>query len=171
MQYFSSEDKNIHKVLSDIADKLEVELNKQIEENPYNFMNYIILMKFNNMAYIYNPNRLNNNIEVYNKAIGLSNTRAQLYTEGGQTYLTIGLYYRNNNEMGKAEVNFNLAIEEFKKAIQLNDQNPEPYRNIVNALASMERYDEAIRYANEAKKIERYGNATWADEMIEKIIE
>lgn len=168
-QYIGSQDQNVHRILSEVSTQLEKELNDQISENPYSAMNYLIMMKFNNLAYVYDLNRLNNNMEFYQKAIELAPSRAPIYYEMGYTHLNIGLYARKNNDMDNASLHFDFAENEFKIAIALNDKNPEPYRQLVVSLMAMKRNEKALFYAQEAREKTIYGNTDWADEIIESL--
>jgi O-antigen ligase len=168
-QYGRTDDQNVHKILSESANNLEKELQKQVEENPHSVMNYLLLMKFNNMAYIYNLDRLNNNVGLFEEAIKLSPSRAHIYYEIGDTYIRIGGYFNQADDKEKATASLATAVGYFKQVLNLNPESIEAHQRLVNALMIARMNEEVIEYASRAKNLPKYGDNTWADEAIKQV--
>jgi O-antigen ligase len=169
VKYRTSDDKTAHQALAEISKTAEKQFKQQIQENPHSISNYLLLMRFNNAAYIYDLNRLNNNIEIFNEALKLSATRAHLYYEMAYSYLYLGNYFSSNNEVDKAKQAYDLSVDNLKTALELNDQNTEPYRQLISILVATGRNEEAIKYADQVKTLTTYGNKTWADDLVKDI--
>ncbi len=122
--------------LARLAGLVEKENKKQIAENPYSVTNYLVEMRFNNMMFNLtgNINYINNNPSLFAKAKELAPNRQHIYFEIGYTNFYLANYLKQNNQTDSADANYKLAIEAFAKALDLNDQNLEPYRQLANIL-------------------------------------
>jgi O-antigen ligase len=102
------------------ANTMERQLQDQITENNHNTSNYLILMRFFNMAYVFDLSRLNKAIEAFNSAKELSPGRPQIYYELAQTYFYLGNYYTTQKQDKLAEDAFHKSLEVFYFGAQLN---------------------------------------------------
>lgn len=156
--------------LSDLANLTGSELNKQVAENPHSIMNYLLLMRFNNFIFnaTGNLNNLKQNLDLVEKAKLISPNRQHLYFEIGYTYFGLSSYLKKSGDEAKAQESFDLAIVQFEKAIALNDQNPEPYKQLATVLAAGGKNEQAIEVAEKAKALSQ-NYTTWADGFVAEL--
>jgi tetratricopeptide (TPR) repeat protein len=102
------------------ANTMEGQLQDQITENNHNTSNYLMLMRFYDMAYVFDPSRLNKAIEAFNSAKELSPGRPQIYYELAQTYFYLGNYYIMQKQDDLAEDAFRKSLDVFYFGAQLN---------------------------------------------------
>lgn len=131
-------------VINDVANFTGSELDKQLIENPLSVANYLLAMRYNHSMYTNTNNitYLEKNLELYNKSKTLSPARQVFYFEIGYTDMSLGSYYFKANQKTKSEEYYNLAIDNFKYALQLNDTNFESYRQLISVLIYANRNEE-----------------------------
>ena len=110
------------------------ELKKQLLENPYSVMNNLVAIRFNSRMFLGtgNPSFLEDNINLIETIKVLAPNRQQVYMEGSYTYLYLGRYYDQNKKLALAKQNYDLAVQSLEKAVALNDQNLEPYKQLAS---------------------------------------
>lgn len=97
------------KILASTASKIESQFAAQLKENPYSVSNYLLLMRFYNLSYFFNVNRLFQSLETADKAIALSPGRPQVYYEAATSAYYLGNYYVNSDDEAKAKEQFRSA--------------------------------------------------------------
>lgn len=125
------------KTLSDFADKIEIQLQKQIEENPYSVANYLALMRFYNTAYVFNPERLNKSLITFKKAVELSPGRPQVYYEVASTYYYLASYYSSNKQEDLAGQNYRESLAYFYQGAVLNENKVDFFDQLVGFMNSL----------------------------------
>ena len=121
------------------------------------------------LIFIYNLDRLNNNVGLFEEAIKLSPSRAHIYYEIGDTYIRIGGYFNQADDKEKATASLATAVGYFKQVLNLNPESIEAHQRLVNALMISRMNEEVIEYASRAKNLPKYGDNTWADEAIKQV--
>ena len=106
--------------MAQFADTMEGQLLDQIKENNRSTSNYLMLMRFYDTAYIFNPERLNKSIEAFNSAKELSPGRPQVYYESSQTYFYLGNYYSMQKQDKLAEDALRKSLDVFYTGAQFN---------------------------------------------------
>ncbi len=106
--------------MAQFTDTMEGQLLDQIKENSHSTSNYLMLMRFYDTAYIFNPARLNKSIEAFNSARELSPGRPQIYYESSQTYFYLGNYYIMQKQDKLAEEAMRKSLDVFYEGAQLN---------------------------------------------------
>lgn len=154
-------------VLLDVVKLTETELNKQIKENPHSVTNYLLLMRFNNFLFsaTNNPAYLERNLELVEKITFLAPKRQHIYFEIGYSYFSLANYFKTAGDLAQFKANFALAVSQFEKAIALNDQSAEPYKQLAIALSYGGENDKAIITAKKAGALHPT-YATWAEVFI-----
>lgn len=111
-------------IMADFSNKMEAQLNLQIQENPNNVSNFITLMRFYNISYYFDLNRLYKAIALSDHLISLSSGRPQIYYEISSSHFYLSAYY-------KATGNDNGAKEELVNTIKIFHQGAEKnyYKN------------------------------------------
>lgn len=113
-------------------------LDRQIQENPFSVSNFLAKMRFNNSVYFLykqpNPTYLNENLNLFAKAVELSPTRQAVYFEVGYSYIYLADYFKANGQAAVAQEDFALAIKQFEHAVELNDQNLDSWGQLIGAL-------------------------------------
>lgn len=135
------------------AMRAEQELEKQIAEKPQSVRNYLMFIRFLNKSYVFNVERLDRAIELIDEAIVLSPTRQALYTEAGYSYYNLGSYYKQQDNMEKAEESFDQSIANMQKAISLSEQVAEGYVNMISVLLFTGRSDQIDFYYDKYKEV------------------
>lgn len=119
-------------VIVDFVNLLEIELNKQVVENPNRTMNNLVLIRFNN--FMFNSTKqikyYNSNVDLFKKISVLSPNRQHIYYESGYGDFYVANYYRDQGQEDVAKEYYKLAIEKFEKALSLNLNNLESYRQL-----------------------------------------
>lgn len=127
------------KSLSDFSDKIEPQLQKQIEENPYSVANYLAIMRFYNTAYVFKPERLGKSLAAFQKAIELSPNRPQIYYEVASTYYYLANYYLANKQNDLAAQNYRESLAYFYRGAALNQNKLDFFDQLtgfINSIAS-----------------------------------
>jgi len=133
--------------------RAEQEFDKQIEEKPLNTRNYLMFMRFLNKAYQFNIERLNKSLALAERAVQLSPARPQIYYESGYSQIYLGKYYQSLGQTEKAEELFSQSITNMQKAIDLNDQVPESYINMVMVLFTVGRSEQIQFYLDKMDEL------------------
>jgi len=125
------------KSLSDFSDKVESQLQKQIEENPYSVANYLALMRFYNTAYVFNPERLDKSLAAFQKAAELSPNRPQIYYEAASTYYYLANYYLTNKQNDLAAQNYRESLTYFYRGAALNQNRLDFFDQLTGFMVSL----------------------------------
>ncbi|OGE76520.1 MAG: hypothetical protein A3C85_03795 [Candidatus Doudnabacteria bacterium RIFCSPHIGHO2_02_FULL_48_21] len=108
---------------------------KQIEENPENAKNLLLVMRHYNFTYAAYEDRkierLNKALDLYRDLSELSPTRPQIHHEAGYSYLFLYKEYKALQDDDRAEQARQSAEEMFRKAIDLNPKVVESYVNLI----------------------------------------
>jgi len=99
--------------LADFANKMEAQFNNQLAENSHNVSNYLLLLRFYNLSYYFDVNRLFKAVSIGDTAISLSPGRPQIYYEVATSNYYLGVYYLSINDETKAKEQFRLAVDRF----------------------------------------------------------
>jgi tetratricopeptide (TPR) repeat protein len=99
--------------MADFATKMETQLETQITENPYSVANDLQLLRFYNLAYIFDTSRLAKAVELASKAVVLSPHRPQLYFEVATTHYYSGSYLQSIKKEADAKKEFSLVLDWF----------------------------------------------------------
>ena len=108
------------------------------------------------------------NFDFFETIKKLAPNRQHTYFEIGYSYFNLANYYKNSGDQAKFQENFNLAIEQFTKAIVLNDKSPEPYKQLAIILSLVGEKSKAIEMAKKAGGLHPT-YATWADGFIKDL--
>lgn len=122
--------------------RVEQEFIKQINEKPLSARNYLMFMRFLNMTYNLNPERLNKALALAEKAAKISPTRPQIYYEAGYSQFYLGKYYSEIGEKEKARQLYLRSIDSMQKAIDINDRVVESYFNMLMILFAVGKSDQ-----------------------------
>lgn len=125
------------KILSDFADKLEAQLQDQIKENPYSVSNYLTLINFYNVAYIFNLERLNKVLAISQKVIDLSPGRPMVYYQIATTYYHLANYYLYNKQDDLAAQNYRESLAYFYRGASLNQNKLDFFDQLVRFMSSL----------------------------------
>lgn len=115
------------------------EMEKSVEESPYNVREYLYLATLYDASASFNLNYLNRSIEILDKAIPLSQTRPQIYFERGQAKIF----------QGRLEE----AIADFKKGVELSPTVVESHWNLAAAYILAGQEDKASEEFKIAEKL------------------
>lgn len=126
--------------------RAEEEFDKQIAEKSQSARNYLMFMRFLNKTYMFNVERLNKSVALFEKAVVLSPTRPMLYHEVAYSQIYLGRFYQSQKKNEEAKRFFNQAIENMQKSIDLNDRVVESYANMCMSLFTIGRTDEVQIY-------------------------
>jgi tetratricopeptide (TPR) repeat protein len=121
------------RVYIDIADTAVLD---KIEKNPFDAANYILAMRHYNNTYILEPERLYEVESFGEQALALSPTRPQIYYELGFAHFRLANWFSDNENETEVEKHIQLMIENFDRAIELNESVAESYLNIIMLLIS-----------------------------------
>lgn len=125
------------KVLSDFADKIEIQLQNQIKENPHSVTNYLALMHFYNTAYVFNSERLNKSLSIFQKMVELSPGRPQIYYEVASTYYYLANYYSFNKKEDLACQNYRESLAYFYQGASLNENKLDFFDQLIGFMSSL----------------------------------
>ncbi len=152
------------------AQDVELKLAEQLKDNDHSAMNYIMLLSFNNHAAMFNPERLQKNIEIFDQAIQYSPNRQQFYIEMGDTYLRLSDYYGYQKQGDLAQEAREKSLEYFKQASNLNPANIDFMQNLATSYMLAENFDQARETA--ARVIEASpGRQEWYANIMTQIEE
>ena len=126
--------------------KVEQELKKQVEDEPNDVSNYLLLMRHYVYTGRYNPEYYKRVLDLFQKAAPLSPTRQNLYDEAGYAQVFLADYYRNLGNKDTSDTYFKDAYANFKKSIELNPDVIESHINLVSAYLASGELDEAKAY-------------------------
>lgn len=115
------------------------EMEKSVEESPYNVREYLYLATLYDASASFNLNYLNRSIEILDKAVPLSPTRPQIYFERGQAKIF----------QGRLEE----AIADFKKGVELSPTVVESHWNLAAAYILAGQEDKADEEFKIAEKL------------------
>ena len=139
--YFQGDSKNRNKStesqLASFTGKMEGQLLDQISENPYNVTNYLMLMRFYNMAYVFDPSMLSKAINLSDKAIELSPGRPQIYYELASSYYYIAFYQSANKKADASAASYSLALDNFYRGAKLNVNSSDGFDQLVGFIFSV----------------------------------
>lgn len=137
---------------------VEQQLKDQITENNHSVANYLMLMRFYDVAYIFDPARLNKSIEAFNSAKEFSPGRPQIYYELSQTYFYLGNYYLMQKEDKLADDAFRKSLDVFYFGAQLNYYKAPELNELVGYLSWASKSEAYAKVASKngmgGKKIE-----------------
>ncbi|MDO8669425.1 MAG: O-antigen ligase family protein [Candidatus Buchananbacteria bacterium] len=158
-------------VLVDLAKFTDIEINKQVTENPYSVSNYLLLMRFNN--FLFNStgsiDYVMKNIDVLaEKAKILAPNRQHVYFEIGYSYFNLANYFKKTDNDAKFKEAFQLAVSQFEKAVALNEKSAEPYKQLATVLSLGGQNERAIEMAQKAGALHPT-YATWAESFIKDL--
>ena len=158
------------KILVDLAQFTDNELKKQIKENPHSVTNYLLTMQFNSFLFSATGNTefIKRNFDFFETIKKLAPYRQHTYFEIGYSYFNLANYYKNSGDQAKFQTNFKLAVEQFEKAITLNDKSPEPYKQLALVLSLMGEKDKAVEMAKKSGVLHPT-YATWAEGFIKDL--
>lgn len=125
-----------NQLVTGLVQQVEKQLNDQIRENPYSVTNYLMLMSFYNMSYIFNPNYLQSAIKAFESAKELSPGRPDPYYSGAVSYYYLANYYSLNKQPEQAAVNYGLALETFYYGAGLNYDKGRGFDSLTGFLLS-----------------------------------
>lgn len=128
--------------------KVSEELKTQIFERPDDVANYILLMRHYNRIYIYDILFLEDVVKLFDESIELSPTRPHLYYERGYARIHLGNYYKQKEELEKAEKLHEEGLKDFEKAIELNDDVVDSYVNAVLMAYVADRPENVQKYVD-----------------------
>ncbi|MFA5029346.1 MAG: O-antigen ligase family protein [Patescibacteria group bacterium] len=145
------------KVISDLADFTGSELNKQIAENPHSVSNYLLLMRFNSSMFSQTGNLdyLNKNLDLFDQAKELSPARQVIYFEIGYSYIAMGNYFKQTSQGEMAQKYYDLAVDNFRYALELNDTNFESYRQLISALIYAGKNQDVLDFIDQMNQKEK----------------
>jgi len=124
-------------LLAGFADKIESQLNDQISENPHSVANYLTLMRFYNLSYIFKPERLEKAIVAFEKAKELSPGRPQVYYEGATTYYYLANYSTYLKKDDKAAKNYRQALAVFYDGTSKNINQMDSFDQLLGFLMNL----------------------------------
>lgn len=113
---------------------MEGQLQDQISENDHSISNYLMLMRFYNMAYIFDLSRLNNAVETFNETKELSPNRTQIYYELSQTFFYMANYYATQKQDDLAQQSLQKSSDVFYRGVQLNYYKATELNDLINFL-------------------------------------
>lgn len=134
------------------AFRAEQEFDKQIREKPKNSRNYQMFMRFLNETHPLNIVRLEKSLLLFKKGIELSPARPHFYYEAGFSQYYLGFYYQSKGETEKSEKYYDEAVDNFQKALDLNDQVIDSYGNMIVVLLSVGRDEKVKDYIEQMDK-------------------
>jgi O-antigen ligase len=128
------------------VERIDNELIKRTQENPYDVTNYLLLMRHYNYTYVLNPERLYEVGPIGEIALSYSPTRPQIYYELGYADMYLYGLSLENGQTEQAMFYQNRTKENFDKAIKLNDDVAESYVSTMMALMNIDRGDLVPEY-------------------------
>lgn len=157
--------------LSRLITLLDNQLDQQLKDNPHKVSYYLVNMRFNNVVFKETGNNsldiIKENFELFEKAKKLSPNRQQVYFEAGYSYLYLGKYFKDQNQMEKSDKYFNKAVEMFDYAFNLNDDNFESARQLVNALVFAEKNQRIVDVLDNLKEKDvKYNELSFLKQII-----
>ncbi|MFA5047525.1 MAG: O-antigen ligase family protein [Patescibacteria group bacterium] len=139
--YFQGDSKDRNKAaeeqLASFTSKMEGQLLDQINENPNNVTNYLMLIRFYNMAYIFDPTMLSKSIKLSNTALELSSGRPQIYYELATAYYYTGYYQLASKQPSQGTASFALALDSFYRGAKQNVNNGDAFGQLAGFLLSV----------------------------------
>jgi tetratricopeptide (TPR) repeat protein len=124
--------------LANFSAKMENQFNTQLSENPYSVTNYLLALRFYNLSYFFDVNRLQKAVAISDKAISLSPGRPQVYYEVATTYYYLGNYYISVKDEVKAKEQFRLAVDNFYTGASkdlLNSQSFDEFSQFISSVS------------------------------------
>lgn len=103
--------------MAEFASKVEIQLENQISENPYSVANNLQLLRFYNLAYIFNVGRLSKAVDFAPKVIALSPGRPQVYFEVATTHYYLAGYLMTTNQEAEAKKEFDASLSWFYEGV------------------------------------------------------
>lgn len=123
-------------VITEMAEYTDKEIQKQLEENPHSTANYLLAMRFNNFIFnnIEKINIIEKNTELFQQLEKISPNRQHIHLEMGYSYFYVASDFAATGQDDIAKSYYDLAIDRFKFASELNKRNLETYKQLSNIL-------------------------------------
>ncbi|MFA5021157.1 MAG: O-antigen ligase family protein [Patescibacteria group bacterium] len=123
--------------LAGFANKMDQQLQAQVKENPYSVSNYLQLIRFYDLSYFFDVNRLNKALATIDYAISLSPGRPQIYYEAATSNYYFGGYYESINDEAKAREQFRLAVSRFYDGASRNVDHSAAFDQLAQFLSAV----------------------------------
>lgn len=133
--------------MAGFAKQMEDQFNAQITENPYSVSNFLLLIRYYNVSYFFDVNRLFRAVDMADKAISLSPGRPQIYYETATSNYYLGNYYQSLKDDTKAKEQFRLATAKFYFGASKNIDNSMAFDQLSQYLISVSSNTSSELYA------------------------
>jgi len=154
-----------------VIDETIAEMDKQIQEQPQNVMNYLAYMRFNNEIRTLKSSFLSKNFDLFEEAIKLSKNRTHLYYEIGYTQLFLGKHYLDLDKADLSRGFYADAIKSFKKALDLSPDVIEANTTYFMALVNAGQFDAAMEQLEQmAERGVNYKQVSYLANMIDTAV-
>ncbi len=142
------------RVLAYFSDAIEKQVNYQLIENTYAVGNYLLALRFYNLSYVFNPQRLDKSLGLIDETIKLSPNRPQVYYDVAATYYYQANYLRDSDEKEKSADYLVLAVDKFYAGFRKQIDIVRSFNEIVgflNAVKNINQQETAVTLLSKDK--------------------
>ena len=125
------------KLVADFSHKMEAQFVNQIAENPRSISNYLLVLRFYNLSYFFDINRLNRSIALTDTVIALSPGRPQAYYELGTSHYYLGNYYVSTGKLTEAQDQYRAALDVFYDGASQNVDSAQALSQLSSFLSAV----------------------------------
>ncbi|MFA6422454.1 MAG: hypothetical protein WCV92_03585, partial [Candidatus Buchananbacteria bacterium] len=97
--------------MATITNSVEKEVENQLKENGHSVSNYLLAIRFYEMASVFDPSRLEKAKQAFDRAKELSPGRPQVYFEGANVHLYLANYYKYLKDQNKVDNSYVSAAD------------------------------------------------------------
>lgn len=127
------------KKLASFTRVMEKNIEEQLADNPYSVANYLMALRFYNLAYVFDPGFFAKAIKIGERAKGLSFGRPQVHYEVASLYYYYANYSALSGRKEEADQYFVKAVENFYQGVERNVDPKRSFTELSGFLVAIKR--------------------------------